>query len=97
MYLFALFETRRFVGLLHAGAILLIQPQKNAATYLWGSRTMKHHFCACCGCSTYSESPDWSTGKPDFDNPRVSVNSRLLNDFDLDALPITVIDGKNLW
>jgi hypothetical protein len=75
----------------------LIQPQNNAATYLWGSRTVKHHFCASCGCSTYSESPDWLTGKPDFDNPRVSVNSRLLNDFDLDALPITVIDGKNLW
>jgi len=30
-------------------------------------------------------------------NPRVGVNARLLDDFDLDAVPVTVIDGKNLW
>jgi hypothetical protein len=75
----------------------LTTPIENVATYLWGSRTVKHHFCANCGCGTYSESPDWSTGKPDFENPRVGVNSRLLDDFDLDAVPVTVIDGKNLW
>jgi hypothetical protein len=75
----------------------LTTPVEKVATYLWGSRTVKHHFCANCGCGTYSESPDWSTGKPDFDNPRVGVNSRLLDDFDLDAVPVEVIDGKNLW
>jgi hypothetical protein len=75
----------------------LTSPPENVATYLWGSRTVKHHFCANCGCGTYSESPDWSTGKPDFDNPKVGVNSRLFDDFDLDAVPVTVIDGKNLW
>ena len=75
----------------------LTSPPENVATYLWGSRTVKHHFCAGCGCGTYSESPDWSSGKPDFDNPKVGVNSRLFDDFDLDAVPVTVIDGKNLW
>ena len=75
----------------------LTSPPENVATYLWGSRTVKHHFCANCGCGTYSESPDWSTGKPDFDNPKVGVNARLFDDFDLDAVPVTVIDGKNLW
>jgi hypothetical protein len=75
----------------------LITRTEKVATYRWGSRTVKHHFCANCGCGTFSESPDWSTGKPDFENPRVGVNSRLLNDFDLDAVPVTVIDGKNLW
>jgi hypothetical protein len=75
----------------------LVTPIEKVATYRWGSRTVKHHFCAACGCGTYSESPDWSTGKSDFDNPRVGVNSRLLDDFDLDAVPATVIDGKNLW
>jgi hypothetical protein len=75
----------------------LISPPENVATYLWGSRTVKHHFCANCGCGTYSESPDWSTGKPDFDNPKVGVNARLFDDLDLDAVPVTVIDGKNLW
>ena len=75
----------------------LTSPPENVATYLWGSRTVKHHFCANCGCGTYSESPDWSTGKPDFDNPKVGVNARLFDDIDLDAVPVTVIDGKNLW
>jgi hypothetical protein len=53
--------------------------------------------CAKRGCGTYSESPDWSTGKPDFDNPRVGVNARLFDEFDLEAVPVNVIDGKNLW
>jgi hypothetical protein len=75
----------------------LTSSPENVATYRWGSRTVKHHFCANCGCGTYSESPDWSTGKPDFDNPKVGVNARLFDDFGLDAVPVTVIDGKNLW
>ena len=74
----------------------LTSPPENVATYLWGSRTVKHHFCAGCGCGTYPESPDWSSGKPDFGNPKVGVNSRLFDDFDLDALPVTVIDARTL-
>jgi hypothetical protein len=65
----------------------LTSPAENVATYLWGSRTVKHHFCANCGCGTYSESPDWSTGKPDFQNPKVGINARLFDDLDLDAIP----------
>jgi hypothetical protein len=75
----------------------LTSPPENVATYQWQSRTVKHHFCANCGCGTFGESPDWSTGKPDFDNPKIAINARLLDDFDLDAVPVTVIDGKNLW
>ena len=58
---------------------------------------MAHHFCAGCGCGTYSESPDFSKGEPDFANPRVGVNARLFDDFDFNAVPVKVIDGKNLW
>ncbi|MFI0848104.1 GFA family protein [Mesorhizobium sp. IMUNJ 23232] len=72
-------------------------PRENVATYQWGSKTVKHHFCATCGCGTFTDTPDFSTGTPDFDNPIVSVNSRLLDDFDLDAVEVIVIDGKNLW
>jgi hypothetical protein len=42
----------------------LTTPVAKVATYQWGSRTVKHHFCADCGCGTYSESPDWSTASP---------------------------------
>jgi hypothetical protein len=67
------------------------------ALYQWGSKTVKHNFCAVCGCTTYTETPDWSTGKPDFDNPKISINARLFDDFDLDKVEVVVIDGKNLW
>jgi hypothetical protein len=95
--LFAVRKTRRAVACYTPAQFRLTSPAENVATYLWGSRTVKHHFCANCGCGTFSESPDWSTGKPDFDNPKVAVNSRLFEDFDLDAVPVTGIDGKNLW
>jgi hypothetical protein len=75
----------------------LLTPPENVSTYQWGSRTVKHGFCAVCGCGTFTETPDFSTGEPDFDNPRISVNSRLFDDFDLDAVEVVVIDGKNLW
>ncbi len=75
----------------------LLTSKDHVATYTWRTKTVKHHFCATCGCTTFSESPDWSKGEPDFANPRVAVNAHVLDDFDLDALPVTVIDGKNLW
>ncbi len=75
---------------------LITAPEK-MATYRWQSMTVKHHFCPSCGCGTFSESPDWSTGQADFSNPKIGVNARLLDDFDLDAVPVTVIDGRNLW
>jgi hypothetical protein len=75
----------------------LTSPPENVSFYRWGSKTVKHGFCATCGCGTFTETPDWSTGKPDFDNPKISVNSRLFDDFDLDKVEVVVIDGKNLW
>jgi hypothetical protein len=67
------------------------------STYQWRSYTIQHHHCAICGCGTYTESPSWVEGQPDFANPRISINARLLDDFDLDAVPVEVIDGRNLW
>jgi len=75
----------------------LATAEANISTYRWGSMTVKHHFCAVCGCGTFTETPDWSTGKADYDNPKIAVNARLFDDFDLDAVEVVVIDGKNLW
>jgi hypothetical protein len=75
----------------------LLTPQSSLSTYRWGSKTIKHHFCGVCGCGTFTETPDWSTGEPNFDNPKISVNARLLDDFDLGAVEVVVIDGRNLW
>lgn len=67
------------------------------STYQWGSYTAKHHHCAICGCGTFTETPDYSTGEPDFENPKVSVNARLFDGFELDAVEVVMIDGRNLW
>lgn len=72
-------------------------PSKSDAIYQWQTRTVKHHFCGNCGCTTFSVTPDWSRGTPDFDNMRIGINLRLVDDIDLDAVPVTVLDGKNLW
>jgi hypothetical protein len=80
-----------------AAEFRLTTPRENVATYQWGPKYGKHNFCPVCGCSTFTETPDFSTGQANFDKPIVSVNARLFDDFDLDAVPVEVIDGKNLW
>ena len=54
----------------------LTSAPQNVSFYRWGSKTIKHGFCAVCGCGTFTQTPDWSTGEPDFDNPKISVNAR---------------------
>lgn len=66
-------------------------------TYRWNTKTVAFKFCPSCGCSTFTETPDWSTGEPNFDNPRIAVNAHLFDDFNLQAVPVEVIDGKNQW
>lgn len=61
-----------------------------------GSKTVKHGFGPTGGCGTFTETPDWSPGEPDFDNPKICVNSRLFDDFDLNTVEVVIIDGKNL-
>jgi hypothetical protein len=75
----------------------LLTPRENIATYRWQSGLVGHNFCPICGCGTFTETPDWSTGEANLDNPRVSINAHLFDDFDLQAVPVEVIDGKNLW
>ena len=97
MHLFAVLKARGAVGLLYAGPVSPDLAAGERRDLSMGQPHRQTSFLLGCGCGTYSESPDWSTGKPDFDNPKVGVNARLFDDLDLDAVPVTVIDGKNLW
>ncbi|MDF2798013.1 MAG: aldehyde-activating protein [Devosia sp.] len=68
-----------------------------------------HHFCATCGSNTHSDCPDWSslynldgTLKPGMADgiPAsriITVNLRMVPDFDRSSLPITQVDGRNNW
>jgi hypothetical protein len=79
------------------GEFKLLTARDRVSTYQWGTYTMEHHHCAICGCGTYSEGPEWVDGKPDFSRRTIIINARLLEDFDLDAVHVQVVDGKNLW
>jgi hypothetical protein len=56
-----------------------------------------HFHCGACGCSLYSDSPEWIDFKPHPTRRKFGINGRLFDDFDLDAVPVRVVDGKNLW
>ena len=66
--------------------------------YTRDESTHKHHHCSVCGCSAYNEMHcSWGENGPDFTRPQVAVNARLFEDFDLAAIPIKRLDGRNLW
>jgi hypothetical protein len=70
----------------------------DAAIYRWQTREVAHHFCAHCGCATFSDSPAFEpVGKWDGRTRRIGVNARLFDDVDAALAVITVIDGKHLW
>jgi hypothetical protein len=75
----------------------LLTARDRVSTYQWGGYIGQHHHCAICGCGTYSEFPSFDTGEPDFDKPRIAVNTRLFEDFDLDAVPVEKINGRDDW
>ena len=68
------------------------------AVYRWNTKLVAHHFCAGCGCTTFSDSPAFGRdGSWDGQTRRIGVNARLFDNFDAAAAPVEVIDGKNLW
>jgi hypothetical protein len=75
----------------------LTTARDRVSTYQWRSYTAQHHHCGVCGCGTYSDLVQWVDGKPDFSQVKIGINARLLDDFDLAAVPAETVDGKNLW
>ncbi|RYE57540.1 MAG: GFA family protein [Rhizobiaceae bacterium] len=73
----------------------LLERPSSETTYRWSSKTIAFKFCPSCGCSTYNETLDWSTGEAGA--PMIAINARLLDDLDIDTIPVERIDGKNLW
>ena len=68
------------------------------AVYRWQTRQVAHHFCADCGCTTFSDSPAFEPdGQWDGATRRIGVNARLFDGFDAALASTVVIDGKQLW
>ncbi len=75
---------------------LLTAPDR-VSTYQWGTYVGSHHYCAICGIGTHSEFPNFSTGKPDFDDMRIGVNARLFEDLAWETLPVRKENGREGW
>jgi hypothetical protein len=58
-----------------------------------------HRFCSKCGCSTWSDTPDWTEMDETGENPaqRIAVNLWLLDGVDARVLPVATLDGLNQW
>ena len=68
------------------------------AIYRWNTKLVAHHFCAECGCTTFTDSPAFEPdGSWDKTTRRIGVNARLFDDFEAAAAEVEVIDGKHLW
>jgi hypothetical protein len=63
--------------------------------YVQGDRILAMHHCRTCGCSTHWVGLPGTEVAPDGENPRVCINARLLEDFDLDSVPIRKVDGAS--
>ena len=76
----------------------LTTARDRVSTYQWGHYVGQHHHCSICGVGTYSEFPTFTDkGVPDFDKPRVGVNARLFEDFDVESVPLTKLNGRDDW
>lgn len=85
----------------------LTTPIRNAAQYSPTTPENRHYFCSTCGCTTFSDNPDyssfaegdWEAAETSFDpaKRRISINLWALDDFDVEALPIEHVDGRNQW
>ena len=66
--------------------------------YRWHTKLVAHHFCGRCGCTTYSDSPDFKpNGDWDGETRRLGVNARLIDGIVAADMPFDEIDGKHLW
>src|SRR4029450_3170000 len=61
----------------------LVTPRENLATYKWNTKLVAHHFCAACGCATFSDSPDFQhDGSWDGKARGVGGNARVFAGFE---------------
>lgn len=68
----------------------LLTDEADAATYLFNEHVIRHRFCPACGIHAFGEATA-PHGKP-----MAAVNLRVLEDFDLESVPVTQFDGRSM-
>lgn len=71
-------------------SLRLLTPDGNASSYTFKGRVIQHRFCPVCGIHPYAEGVDPKG------NRMAAINLRCLEDFDLEAVPVTQFDGRSL-
>ena len=77
-----------FVG---ADKFKLIQGENDLTDYLFNKEHIHHLFCSTCGVTSFCRGNSMKTGQP-----MIAVNSRCLDDVNLETLKIKHFDGKSL-
>jgi hypothetical protein len=65
--------------------------------YQWGDRMMTFHHCTTCGCAVFADSAAWTTDEGEARPARITLNARLIDDFDLEGVSVRHVDGRNGW
>ena len=78
-------------------AVTLALTPEALTAYEWGDRMMTFYHCAVCGCPVYSDSDAWTRDDGERMPARITLNARLFEALDLDAVPVRHVDGRNDW
>jgi hypothetical protein len=68
-------------------AFTLIRGEAELATYRFGTRAARHHFCKVCGVAPFYV----ARSDPD----KIDVNLRCVDEVDLDSLEVAHFDGRH--
>lgn len=79
------------------GEVELTLTPEALAAYQWGDRMMTFHHCTICGSAVFAESDAWTTDEGEDRPARITLNARLFDDFDLEAVAVRHVDGRNGW
>ena len=70
---------------------------ESLAVYQWGDRMMTFHHCIVCGSAVYADSDAWTTAEGEDRPARVTLNARLFDEFDLEAVPVRRVNRRDGW
>jgi len=70
-------------------ALTILRGEENLSTYTFNTHTIRHRFCATCGCAPFGE------GRKPTGEATAAINIRCLEDVDPSRLTIVPVDGRS--
>lgn len=67
----------------------ILRGEESLSTYTFNTHTIRHRFCATCGCAPFGE------GKKPTGEATAAINIRCLEELDPARLKIVPVDGRN--